>query len=261
MNIFKLFISSYITVFLIFNIWAIGYSYYCIVIIVPIIFFIVIGFSFIEIQLQKRECFKNCYFISNSFIAKLLSSKVLTIIFYISASVIMSISALYSLIDLKVSWIYIFIYIGIILFVYKFLLFLFSKVFKVKYLNIFSRELTINITSLMMIFIYIYVTIYSFEPFYIRDSFEDTLRVASNSIHSNCTIINSILKLQKEIDSIYWWLIHQGTININDSIYKIAIWIIFLFINSFSILGLNRFMAQIIYLLDKLFVNQGNYNE
>jgi hypothetical protein len=77
--------------------------------------------------------------------------------------------------------------------------------------------------------------------------------VASYSIASNCESIHYFLKLQREIDSIFWWMIDKGTENIQDETLHIGIWIGFLLMNSFAILGINRFIAQVIYLIDKIF--------
>ena len=236
------------------SIWINSYHYNCVILVLPILFLIIIGLSFIELKIQERTCFKNCYFISNSLFAKMLSSKFLIIIFYILTSIIMTISALYTIIEYpKEIWIYLIFHIGLTTIIYKYLFMIFGITLKHNYRALFAREWTINITALMMIVSYIYFTINNFEPSYLRDSLEETWRLASNSINSNCTIINYFLKLQKEIDSISWWFIDKGTENIQDRTYKVTIWISFLFINSFAILGVNRFIAQIIYLIDKIF--------
>jgi len=254
MNILKLFIASLSAIFLTLSIWTLSYQYNCIMIIFPIIFLITISLSFIELKTRERICFKNCYFISNSLFARMLSSKFLIILFYILTSFIMTISALYGVIEYsKEIWMYLILHIGVTTILYKYLFVIFSKTLKEDYRALFAREWTINITALIMIVSYIYFSMNSFEPSYLRVTLEETLKVASNSINSNCTIINYFLKLQKEIDSISWWFIDKGTENIQDRTYNIGIWIGFLFINSFAILGVNRFIAQVIYLIDKIF--------
>ncbi len=254
MNILKLFIASISAIFLILGIWVNNYHYNCIMMIFPIIFLVIISSSFIELKTQERTCFKNCYFISNSFFAKMLSSKFFIVIFYILASIIMTISALSGTIEYSNKiWIYLVLHIGLTTILYKYLFVIFGKTLKDNYRALFAREWTINITALIMIISYIYFTINDYEPSYLRDSLEETWRLASSSINSNCTIINYFLKLQKEVDSISWWFIDNGTENIQDRTYKISIWISFLFINSFAILGVNRFIAQVIYLIDKIF--------
>jgi hypothetical protein len=166
----------------------------------------------------------------------------------------MTISSLYGTIEYsKKIWIYLVLHIAITTTIYRYLFTTLDKTLKYNYRAIFAREWTINITALIMIISYIYFNINDYEPSYLRASFEETLKLASNSISSDCTIINYYLKLQKEIDSISWWFIDKGTENIQDRIYKIGIWITFLFINSFAILGINRFIAQVIYLIDSIF--------
>ncbi len=225
----------------------------------PIIFLILISYSFIELKIQERVCFKNCYFMSNSLFAKMLSSKFLIIAFYIVMSILMTISALYGVIDYSEKiWVYLILHIALTTVLYKYLSTKFNTIIKPTYQALLAREWTINITALVIIVVYIYFTINNFEPSYLRNSLEETWRVASSSIFSDCVIINYFLKLQREIDSIFWWLMDRGTANIEDNILNIGIWFSFLLINSFAILGVNRFIAQIIYLVDKIFNRRDN---
>ena len=241
-------------IFLILSIWINSYYYDCFTLIFPLIFIVLISYSFIEIKIQERICFKNCYFISNSFFAKILSSKIFTIVIYFIASILMSISTLYAVIGFsKTIWLYLTIHIALSTLIYKYLYIKLATTIKPNYQALFAREWTINITIPIIIIAYIYIMINDFEPTYLKESLKETWSVASNSIYSRCEIVNYFLKLQREVDSIFWWIMDNGTEHIKNRVLNISIWFSFLFINSFAILGVNRFIVQVVYLVDKIF--------
>ncbi|MEA3387171.1 MAG: hypothetical protein U9Q66_02020 [Patescibacteria group bacterium] len=171
----------------------------------------------------------------------------------------MTISALYAVIDFsKIIWLYLIIHIALSTLLYKYLYTKLAKTVKPSYQALFAREWTINITTPIIIIVYVYIMVNDFEPSYLKDSLEATWRVASSSISSSCEIINYFLKLQREVDSIFWWITDKGTENIENRILNIGIWLSFLLMNSFAILGVNRFIAQVIYLVDKIFNRRNN---
>jgi len=242
------------TVFLILNIWTKSYTYNCLALFFPLILLLLISYSFVELKVHERLCFKNCYFASNSLFAKMLSSRFFVILFYLFASVLMTLSALFVLIDFKTAlWTYLFFHILVATLLYRYLTKEFQHTVKPSYRALFAREWTINITAIIFVLVYIYFLINDYEPTYIHHTLEETWRDASNSISSDCLIVNYFLKLQKELDGIFWWLIDKGTETIQNKTLNLFIWIGFLFMNSFALLGINRFIAQIIYLLDKIF--------
>jgi len=65
------------------------------------------------------------------------------------------------------------------------------------------------------------------------------------------------LKLQKESDSIFWWMVEKGSGIVSNKAIEISIWLSFLLINSLAILGVNRFILEIIYIIDKIFTKRG----
>jgi len=131
-----------------------------------------------------------------------------------------------------------------------------SKTINKHFLELFSRELTIDISIVLLLLIYIYITWQGYEPSYLRESLKETIIVASNSLSSNCSVVNFILKLKIEIDSSFWWNIHRLSNSLENKSLKTILWLAFIFMNGLGILGVNRFIAQVIYLLDKLFKNQ-----
>ncbi len=256
----KLYIASMMIIFLTFSSWVQFFQLNCWFLISPMIVLLVISHSFIQLKMHERVCFKNCYFKDESLFSKMLTSKITVIIFYVIISVFMTFSVLYAIIEYSWGlWVYLFVHTAFVLMVYRFLDHLFKNTVHSKFRPIFAREWTINIGAVPFILVYIYFITDGYEPSYLRSSLEETYQVASNSIYSACHIISDSLRLQREIDSISWWTVVNGTSVSKHQILNMSTWILFIATNSLVVLGMNRFIVQIIYLIDRLFkkINRG----
>ncbi len=242
----KLFIGSIVTVFLVFFSWKITYSYSCWSLFFPIVLLATIAYGLIEIKSHQRNCFKNCYFKEDSFFAKLLSSKIMMIIFYLLASIVLTISTMHSIIDYPIElWLYIIFHTIIVIAIFKLFNRLLANTVRSKYLYLFSREATINIAILLLITIYLYTILNGYAPAYLRDNLESTIETATKSINSQCYIIDYVLRLKTELDAFLWWSVIKSS--------NIFVWVGFIIINGLTVIGINRFIVQIVYILDKIF--------
>ncbi|OCL83645.1 hypothetical protein [Arcobacter porcinus] len=245
-------ILTILFVFTILILWKTTYHIACFSAILPIIFVLIIAYSFIEIKLREKECFKNCYFKENTFLAKIVTSPYFTSIIFLILSFVYTFSFMYNSINFGIEFYFLLIlFIIIASFIYGFFIKKLSNIINEKNLEIFSRELTIKITSIIMLLFYGTYFLYAYEPSYLKDTLELTIQEATNSISSNCFGIDFILRVQAEIDSTILFLIKSTTNNIENSDVKNLIWIGFIISNAFSILGLNRFIIQIIYVVNK----------
>lgn len=250
----KLFVATLLTVFLIFFIWRVGYYYGCYILLLPLIVLFVISHSFIELRIQERFCFRDCYFIKKSFFASLLSSRSFLMLFYIILSILMTISVMYAIVDFTMLfYTYLIFQVLFATFIFKWFSKLLSLTVKENFLSLFSREWTINISSVVLLFVYMYISFEGYAPEYLRETLKETQIVASNTISSSCNIVNYILKVKVEIDSMFWWSFSSFADHINNTFLKFIAWFGFIFINGLAILGVNRFILQIIYYLDKIF--------
>ena len=247
-------IASILAVFVVLFGWKIIYSYHCLALVLPLILLIVIVWSLIEIKIHKRLCFKNCYFKETSILARFLTSKITVTILCLLASVVMTVSIAYSIVDYpKELWSYIALHTIIVMVIFKFLNKKLASSIHAKYLHLFSREMAINISMLLLFSAYIYIAINGYEPIYLRETLEETIKVATNSIHSQCYIVDYILRLKTELDAWFWWSVIYTSEAMDDGILKYFMWIGFIAINGLAILGINRFIVQIVYLLNIMF--------
>lgn len=261
MNI-KLSIASIFTVFVILFSWKITYSYHCLALVFPLILLAIIAWSLIEIKKYQKKCFRDCYLKEDSLLARFVISKTITMIFYLLASIAMTMSIMHSIIDYpKELWGYIGLHAIIIVIIFNLFNKLLINSIHAKYLPLFSREMTIN-TMLLLLPVYIYIVFNSYEPIYLRETWRETIEIATNSIYSQCYMVDYILKLKTELDALFWWSVIYTSDNTGNNIFKYSIWIAFIIINGLAILGINRFIVQIVYILNiKFNAKDENYEE
>lgn len=247
-------IASIFAIFVILFGWKITYSYHCLALVFPLMLLIVISWSLIEIKIHKRLCFKNCYFKETSFLARFFTSKITVTIFYLLASVVITVSAMYSLINYpKELWVYIALHTIVVMVIFKFLNKKLASSIHAKYLSLFSREMTINISMVLLFSVYVYIVVNGYEPAYLKPTLDETIKFATNSIHSQCYIVNYILRLQTELDAWFWWSVIYASDTMDNGFLRYFMWIGFIIINGLAVLGINRFIVQIVYLLNIIF--------
>lgn len=252
----KLVIGSIIAVFTILLSWNSFYRYNCLSLVFPIIIVIVIGLSFISMKMQERHCYKKCYFKDSSIISKMLSSKISVTIFYLIMSILMGISIMYGVLEYSLLlWLYLVFHIILSIIIFAVLNKVLKNTIQEKFLNIFTRELTIKIAAFIFFIAYLYLTINGYKPEYIVEgkSLQETITFATNSISSECLYIDAILRFKIEVDSSFWWLMNNEAVSKAEERVEALIWLIFMIIKALVIVGINRFIVQIIYLLNLIF--------
>ncbi len=255
-KIIKLLIGSSILIFMVLLSWHNFYNYSCISLIFPLIIWGVVSYSFIEKKMNERLCFKECYFDNSSILSRLLLSPYLVSFVYIILSSLLALSIIYGVISYPIMlWWYFVVHILLVILIYLSLIKVFNSIIRDRYIEIFAREWAINISSLLLISIYIYILLTGYIPTYLSSSLLETIQNASNSITSNCLYIDYILRLNIELDSSFWWITSNSSEIIDTSLSKSAIWLGFILLNSLAILGVNRFIVTIVYLVNKIITN------
>lgn len=252
----KLFLGTILSVFLLFFIWKASYSYHCVSLIFPLIMLFVISRGYIELKMEERFCFKECYFKEGAPFSRILTSRFFVTIFYLLLSMIMTISTFMISIDFSILlWSYFIVHILLSVLLFRYLKHLFRDTFQERYQLIFAREWTIRIMTVLLIVVFIYISLNEYTPVYLSHSLSETVNNATNAISSSCDAINIILKFGKTVDSSFWWVVYESTEQVNNTLIKTGIWVAFLFYNSLALLGINRLMLQVIYMLNNLFDN------
>ncbi len=254
MLMIRLFVGSALVLFLTIFFWRETYSHHCLSLIFFLIILGVISASFISIKMQERNCFKNCYFKESSIFSKMLSSRVLVTLFYFIISILMTISIMHAVVSFSMDiLIYLLLHVALVTLIFIYLNRLLSSTVKLKYLYILSREITITISSIFLFAVYLYLGLYGYEPLYLQESLTQTIKSASNIMGSDCYYIDYVLRLKSELDGWMWWMITKSSLTIQNGFVNVIIWIVFMIVNAFAIVGINRFIVQIVYMLDEIF--------
>jgi hypothetical protein len=250
----KLALATTIVMFLILFSWKFFYSLGCFSLLFPILVLAIVSSSFIDIKMNERICFKNCYFQDKSIFSKILTSSIGVVVFYFILSIAFTFSIMYGAINFPYQiWLYLFLHVVLVIFIYKRIIKSLKDTIQDKYINIFSREWTIKISSIFLFFIYGYIFYNGYQPDYLVTGLAQTVQNASNSISSNCLFIDYLFRLNTELDGTFWWVVSNSAETFDNETLKTTIWASFIFINSLAVLGINRLIVQIVYLVDKIF--------
>lgn len=256
----KIYIASSLFVYFVLFGWIDSYELDCRATIFPLLVLILISYSFMELKMQERLCFRDCFLKNSSVFAKILSSRWFATVVSIIISATMTVSAMvFSIHTEEKIWLYIFTLhtFFVIILIKGFDRLLYGTV-NDSYRGLLAREWTINISSIVLVFVAVYVYYNGYEPTYLRAGLEESIINASNSISSNCALVESILKVERETDALFWWLITNSSGHIESSALKLGAWILFLLFNSLAILGINRFIIQVVYILNIIFKRSGD---
>lgn len=249
----KQILGAIIIIYFILIAWSNTYQIGCFSLIIPILITLIIASSYIEIKLKQKECFRNCYFKENTIISRILMSPYLTSMFFVLLSISYTITLMYDILSFRMEFYFI---IGIFIFavykIYKFLLNFFSGIVNDKHLQIFAREVTSKISSFILFCVYTVIFINGYEPEYLKSTLEETLTFVTNSISSECSYIDFVLRIKIEIEAHMWFYMKELDNLASDKNVKKLAWIGFIIFNALSILGLNRLIIQVVYLVNKI---------
>ncbi len=217
--------------------------------IVPLAILIIIGSSFYGIKLQQRECFRECFFEKKSFISRILSSKLFIIIIYTFVSIALTISTIYLILQYTHEMTkYLITYVIFLYSFYRLVAGAIKGIVRDKFLLLFAKEITGKITSLFAVAGYLYIFINQTLPRYLSENFLETIHNASNTVSSECILIDYILRLKIEMDSALLWVVNDSTNQMNDHVVTGSVWAMFALINSLAIIGINTLILEVIYL-------------
>lgn len=232
-----------------YTLWISLYSVACIALIVPLFTLLILSYSYIEYYIKKRDCLRKCFINEKTSLYRIISSSVLIILVFIIISIAMVFSIFTETIFFNVIvWSYLLIHTIILFVLYHYLNYKFNKVLNIKFRDLIVREWVNNIGATLLVPIFIYLFYNSITPSYIAETLIESISNATNSVGSDCFIIDFIIRLKAEFNASLFWLMASTTQAVDDQMKKIVFWIIYILLNGFAALGFNRLLVQIIYL-------------
>jgi hypothetical protein len=251
--VFKLFTKVLVLSGIIFGGWYFSYSNTCLSLIFAVFFLGMVAWSYIDLKMHERLCLKECYFHTDSIISKMLSSRFLVTVFFLVISIMMTYTALASIISFQVEELaYLVVHVAFLISIYMGFKRLFSHTVQPHYLKVFAREWSIRIAALFLLVWVVYITYNGTVPAYLQPTLSETLSSATNSLFSQCTLIDYALRLNREIEALSWWLMVKQSDLLHEHMLRSSAWILFIVYQSFAVLGVNRLLGQLIYAVDKI---------
>ncbi|WP_300367691.1 hypothetical protein [Hydrogenimonas sp.] len=252
MKHFKTFLMSAILVMMVLGGWQVAYAHGCYAVLLFFLFWGTIATSFIDIKMHERRCVRRCYLQPHTLLARLLVSPVAVSLFYLAVSFMMAISAFVTIIDFSSGlWLYLPIHTLVVLILYRQFVYLFRSRIKEEYLALFAREWSINVSALLLIGTVFFLAYEGEVPIYLSSGLDETIRTATNSVNSVCSVSDAILRFYKEVEAVTWWLMREESAVVGSGLLRTAGWMLFLLYNSLAVLGINRFVAEVIYRIDR----------
>ncbi|WP_201353359.1 hypothetical protein [Hydrogenimonas urashimensis] len=231
--------------------WYVTYPYGCFALLLFFLFWGVIAASFIDLKMHERRCIRRCYIHPEGFAARWLLSPFAVSLFFLAVSFLMALSAFLAVIDFSWTiWAYLPMHAVIMLLLARGIGRLFSAQVQAAYLPLFAREWSINLSALFLVAVVFYVAYEGVVPAYLHTGLEETLRAATNSTRSLCTLSDRVLRFHRELEAIAWWFMQKESDMLSSELFRAGGWLLFLFYNSLAVLGINRFIAEVLYLID-----------
>lgn len=230
--------------------WLLTYSIHCVSLIAPFVALGFISFSIIEMKVINKNCFNRCYLQEGTRLHKFFSSKILLTLWFTLVALVFTLSLFIEMIfysaTLKLYLIFHIFLMGIV-----YLLIKNSIKGVVRIEAILAREWSISIGIVLLFGAFVTITLYSYTPDFVDDSLEKTIINASSEVGSHCKIIDTIVRLKAEFNGAFWWIAENTAEHIHHKITKWGIWLGFIAMNAFALLGINRLVVTVIDIIDR----------
>ncbi|MEA2029085.1 MAG: hypothetical protein U9N49_08930, partial [Campylobacterota bacterium] len=211
-----------------------------------------ISFSFVEIKIVNKNCFNKCYLKKGTLLFRIFSSKILLTLFYTLLALVFTLSLFIEMIFYSTTLkIYLILHIFLMLFIYLSIKHSIKNMVHIQ--SILAREWSINIGILILFVAFVYITFNSYIPDFVESSLEATIINASSQVSSSCRIIDRIVRLKAEFNGAFWWIIENTAGHIEHKMTRLGVWLSFILMNAFALLGINRLIVTIIDVVDRSF--------
>lgn len=230
--------------------WLLSYPLHCLAIIAPFIALAFISFSFVEIKVVNKNCFNRCYLKKGTLLFSILSSKILLTLFYTFLALLFTFSLFIEMLFYSTTLkIYMVVHIFVMLLIYLAIKRSIRGMVHIE--SILAREWSINIGIVLLMVAFVIITLNSYVPAFVSASLEATILNASNEVSSSCLIIDRIVRLKAEFNGAFWWIIENTAGHIEHKMTRLGVWLSFIVMNAFALLGINRLIVTVIDVVDR----------
>lgn len=126
---------------------------------------------------------------------------------------------------------------------------------------LFAKRWAIAVNVPFVVAALLFIQLQQPPPAYVDGALnlEETLRAASESIGSECSVVDQLIRLNLEKDGFSWWLMLKGGGSIDDSRVRWVAWLLFLLSGTLGLLAYSRLCVQLVYIAHRF--GSGSMNE
>jgi len=238
---------SIVAIFLLLS-WQLIYSYTCFAVLLLAASVFIITHSLSGYLIERRKCFRECFFEQSSIVYKLLSGRLLIGFVAFVMAVLFSLFLFSAVVSWRVDmWVIIVIDVVILAFIYRLLAYFFAASLKEKMAKHILKSWSVQINTLLLT---LFMLLYNYEtlktPDYIGSSLQETLQASSELYHSECSLIDSLVELSTTQEATLWYITLYIDSRLETHDAKWLLWLFFLLNGGIVYYGLSRLFIEFI---------------
>jgi len=232
-------------------VWSAFYASSCVVLLIPLLIVMVLTIATREQLRQRRRCVANCYFVSGSLLHRLVSSTKLVTLLSLAVSVGLTTLLLASVPGWGLPVLGLLALDAVLIALLYFgLLRAASSGLRVRgpFRYLFARRWAVMVNLPLVLTALLWLQLQQPPPLWLDGAMnlEETLRAASESVGSQCPLIDKVVRLNMEKDAFSWWLTLKGSGFIDDSRLRWVAWLLFLLSGTLALWAYSRLCVYLI---------------
>lgn len=232
--------------------WSMIYPALCWSLVIPVLVAVILTAAARDPLRKRRQCIADCYFVEGSLLHRLLrSTKMITLSSFVVSAVLTTI-----LLVGVPAWGFQILALLVLdsLLITLFYFTLFHAAAGALQVNeafryLFAKRWAIAVNVPLVVAALLFIQLQQPPPAYVDGSLnlEATLRAASDSIGSECPVVDQLIRLNREKDGFSWWLMLKGSASIGDSRIRWVAWLMFLLSGTLGLWAYSGLCVQLVY--------------
>lgn len=231
--------------------WSLFYSGPCVVLVIPVLVALLLTLAARDQLRQRRRCVADCYFVAGTLLHRLVSSTKLVTLLSLAVSLGLTTVLLVSVPTWGMAVMVLLTLDAVLIALLYFGLFrAASGGLRVRgaFRFLFARRWAVMVNLPLVLVALLWLQLQQPPPAWLDGSLdlETTLRAASESVGSDCPLVDSAVRLNSEKDAFAWWLTLKGTAALEDSRLRWAAWLVFLLSGTLALWAYSRLCVYLI---------------
>lgn len=231
--------------------WSLLYSGPCVVLLIPALMTLLLTLAARDQLRQRRRCSADCFFVEGTLLHRLVSSTKLVTLISLAVSLALTTVLLVSVPAWGLAVMVLLTLDALLIALLYFGLFrAASGGLRVRgaFRYLFARRWAVMVNLPLVLVALLWLQLQQPPPAWLDDSLdlEATLRAASESVGSQCPLVDSAVRLNSEKEAFSWWLTLKGTAALEDTRLRWAAWLLFLLSGSLALWAYSRLCVYLI---------------